>query len=172
MMAWLETQIRNSSLLYPLIQKYQALSQREQKLVAFMLIFVFLYLVYASLWLPLHEQKQSAQKRVEANLKTYYSLVENASLLAASQGDAGVALEDRTGQALQALVSRTMRKQKLVAQRMNLDGDSRLQVWVENTSYAEIGKWLAILAKNRVAIYSVQFASRELGMVDMRLTLD
>lgn len=171
-MAWLETQIRNSSLLYPLLQKYQALSKREQKLVVIMLVFVFLYLIYAALWQPIHEQRDAAQKRVDANLKTYYLLVENASLLTASQGANGVMLEDRSGQALQALVSRTMRKQKLVAQRMNLDGDSRLQVWVENTSYAEIGKWLAILAKDKVAIFSVQFASRELGMVDMRLTLD
>lgn len=171
-MAWLETQIRNSSLLYPLIQKYQALSKREQKLVAFMLVFVSLYLVYAALWLPLHEQKEAAQRQVDANLKTYYLLVENAELLSANQGQSGVVLEDRSGQALQALVSRTMRKQKLVAQRMNLDGDSRLQVWVENTAYADINQWLAVLAKNKVAIYSVQFASRKLGMVDMRLTLD
>lgn len=171
-MAWLEAQIRNSSLLFPLLQKYQALSTREQKLVLLMGVFVFIYLVYSALWLPIHDQRETAQNRVNANLKTYYLLVENAAILTASQGDASVSLEDRSGQVLQALVSRTMRKQKLVAQRMNLDGDSRLQVWVENTSYAEISEWLALLAKEKVAIYSVQFASRELGMVDMRLTLD
>lgn len=171
-MAWLEAQIRNSSLLYPLLQKYQALSKREQTLVSIMFAFVFFYLIYALLWQPIHEQQEIAQNRVNANLKTYYLLVENAKLLTESQGEKGIALEDRSGQALQALVSRTMRKQKLVAQRMNLDGDSRLQVWVENTSYSEISEWLTLLAKSKVAIFSVQFSSREIGIVDMRLTLD
>ncbi|MGB0942041.1 MAG: type II secretion system protein GspM [Marinomonas sp.] len=171
-MAWLEAQIRNSSLLYPMVQKYQALSKREQTLVGVMSLVIFLYLIYSSLWLPIHERQEAAQKKLDANLKTYYLLVENAALLNANQADQGIVLEDRSGQALQALVSRTMRKQKLVAQRMNLDGDSRLQVWVENTSYSEISKWLEVLAKNKVAIFSVQFASRDLGIVDMRLTLD
>ena len=171
-MAWLEAQIRSSSLLLPLLQKYQALSKREQKLVACLAFVLFIYLLYSLLWVPIHQQKEVAQKRVDANLKSYYLLVENAPLLTKSLGDSGVKLEDRSGQALQALVSRTMRKQKLVAQRMNLDGDSRLQVWVENTTYSDINKWMTILAKEKVSIYSVQFASRELGVVDMRLTLD
>lgn len=171
-MAWLEAQIRNSSLLYPMVQKYQALSKREQKLVAAMSLVIFLYLIYTSLWLPIHERQVAAQKKLDANLKTYYLLVENAALLNTNQKDQGIVLEDRSGQALQTLVRRTMWKQKLVAQRMSLDGDSRLQVWVENTSYSEVSKWLAELAKNNTAIFSVQFSSRELGMVDMRLTLD
>ncbi len=65
-----------------------------------------------------------------------------------------------------------MRQHKLIAQRLNLEGESRLQVWVENTPYAEITKLLEALAENSVTIYSVQFVSRDIGMVDMRLTLD
>lgn len=154
------------------VSKYQSLSKREQILLCAMSLLLVTYAFYAIVWQPIKTAEQTAKTRLDAAYQTHQLLIENAELIASTQGKQGDSLEDRSAQELQSLVTRTMRQHKLIAQRLNLEGDSRLQVWVENTAYADITKLLEVLAKNNVTIYSVQFVSRDIGMVDMRLTLD
>ena len=165
-------QIHDSAMLQQGISKFKALSKREQILLSVLSISFVVYLFFTLIWQPIKVAEENAEKRLKDNYLTYNLLVNNAESIAMTQGNQAGGLRDRTAEELQTLAISTMRRQKIVAQRLNLDGDSRLQVWVENTPYATIAKLLTVLEKNKVTIYNVQFVSRDVGMVDMRLTLD
>ncbi|TBR44259.1 hypothetical protein CBF23_002745 [Marinomonas agarivorans] len=164
-------QVKNSTELQKLQQKYQALSQRERLLLWLMAGLLIVYVLYGFIWSPLKQSEMAAQQQLDNAHKTYQLLAQNAQLIASTQQNNGT-LQDRSAQELQSFMTGLMRQHKVVAQRFNLEGDSRLQIWVENTSYATIAKLFSAMAQNKVAIYNLQLISRQAGMVDMRLTLD
>lgn len=155
-----------------IVKRYQKLSKREQILLWGLLILGVAYGFHTLVWQPIKSSEKAAQVRLDNSYKTHKLLLDNAELIASTQSNQSSLFQDRSAQQLQSLTTRIMRRNKLVAQRLNLEGDSRLQVWIENTAYADVAKFLEELGKNKVAIYSVQFVSRDVGMVDMRLTLD
>lgn len=167
-----KAQVEKSTSLQKLQKKYHSLSPRERVLLWFMIAVLSLYLLYSGVWSPLKTAEISAQKQLNAAHQTYLLLAQNAELIATTQGNQSGSLQDRSAQELQSFMTNIMRQQKIVAQRFNLEGNSRLQVWVENTSYASIAKLLAAMAKDKVIVHNLQLISREAGMVDMRLTID
>lgn len=172
MNAWLESQIRSSSLLYPLWQKYVSLSRREQRMLLLMVSVLLLAVMYLSVWKPVKDKEVAAELNQTHTLDTYYKLVENAEALGKHVGSEEVRFEDRSASELQGLISRTMRQHRIIAQRISLDGDSRVQVWIEDSRYAPISQWLGTLANEKVAIYRLQINSSDPGMVNVRITLD
>lgn len=171
-MNFLKRQLEQSTSLKALIHKYQGLSKREQRLLNLMAVILIVYLLYILLWAPVKQAEQDAQTKLDNSYKTYQLLAKNAGLIASTQAASSTSLKDRSAEELQRLITPILRKEKIVAQRLNLEGDSRLQIWVEKTPYADIAIFMAQLAKEQVTIETLQFISRDVGMVDMRITLD
>ncbi len=68
------------------VSKYQSLSKREQVLLCTMLVLLVMYSFYAVIWQPIKTAEQAAKTRLEATYQTHELLVENAELIASTQG--------------------------------------------------------------------------------------
>ncbi|WP_191602403.1 type II secretion system protein M [Marinomonas algicola] len=172
MKSWLINQFRSSPSLYSAWLAYLRLSVREQVLLFILAVFGFLLSVYFLLWKPMQQENQNAQISFERSLKDYYKIVENAEHLIALNGVPHSSLLDRSANELRTLVNSTARQYGIVADRVAVEGDSRLQIWVSNTAFAKLSPWIAALGKEKVSIYSMQWSSQEVGKVNLKITLD
>jgi general secretion pathway protein M len=172
MKSWLINQFRSSPTLYSAWLAYLRLSVREQVLVFILAIFVFLLSVYFLIWKPVQQENQDAQISFERSLADYYKIVENADHLNSLSGVSHSSLLDRSSNELRALVNSTARQYGIVAERIAVEGDSRLQIWINNVAFAKLSPWIAELGEEKTTIYSMQWSSQEVGMVDLKITLD
>ncbi|MCZ2721543.1 type II secretion system protein M [Marinomonas sp. 15G1-11] len=172
MKSWLMNQFRSSPSLYSIWLAYLRLSIREQVLVFVLAAFVCLLSVYFLLWKPMQLQNQAAQVSFERSLADYYKIIENANHLRAFKGESTSGLIDRSANELRALVNSTARQHGIVAERIAVEGDSRLQVWVSNTDFAKLSPWITALGNAKTKIYAMQWRSQEVGEVDLKITLD
>ncbi|MFT2112374.1 type II secretion system protein GspM [Marinomonas sp. 2405UD68-3] len=172
MKSWLANQFRNSPSLYSAWLAYLRLSVREQVLVFILMVLVFIVSIYLTVWRPAQIENDNAHNAFENAVADYYTLVENVEHLQTFSSGPVSSLQDRSANELRALVNRTARQYGIVAERISLDGDSRLQIWVKDAAFSTLSPWITELAKEETRIDSMQWSSQKVGRVDLKMTLD
>ncbi len=172
MTSWLANQFRSSPTLYAVWLMYLRLSVREQVLVFILMLVCLIASIYLAVWKPAQLENEKAHQNFEIAVQDYYTLVENVEHLQSFDSGPVSSLPDRSANELRALVNRTARQYGVVAERISLDGDSRLQIWVKGMAFNKLSPWINQLAKEEIRIDSMQWNSQEVGLVDLKITLD
>ena len=172
MVSWFAAQFRNSPSLYALWLTFIRLSMREQMLLLLMLFMLVLVGLYLALWQPVKQAHHDAQSSFDSVLQGYYQVVEKADVLREGSQQQPSQLLDRNVNELRDVINQTARVHNIVAERISLEGDSRMQIWLNDTPFSQVAAWLGALAAKKVTITSMQISSREVGVVSLRMTLD
>ncbi|WP_417552951.1 type II secretion system protein GspM [Marinomonas fungiae] len=170
MKAWLAKLFEQSAGIQNGIRWYQSCSRRERVLLSLVLLLLAALLLYSFILAPLQQRQSLAEARLAQAQQQYQALQMNAQKLLSTRQQAG--LEDRSSDALRRVLSQTAAAAQFSADRVQVEGDSRLQVWASEVSFAVVAKWLNGLANERVAIANLQIERVGEGMVNLRLTLD
>jgi general secretion pathway protein M len=172
MQSWFSQQFRNSPSLYAAWLAFLRLSVREQRLLILVGILAGVFVGYSLLWQPLVQRYEAARQSLQAAETLYYRVVENADTLASVRFGTQTSLRDRSAAELQDIVNRSARQHGIVARRISLEGDSRLQIEADSVSFAVVSAWLRTLADEGVILYRLQFQSVDVGRINLRITLD
>lgn len=167
---WFARQFQQSSRLQSVWAWYQLRSVREQVLLGLALLVLVIAVLYVSVLSPLQQQQRLAEARLKQAQAQYQALQINAQQLLLTRQQSS--FEDRNTDALRRVLSKTAAAAQFSADRVQVEGDSRLQIWASEVSFAVVAKWLNGLAQERVAIHSLQLERVGEGMVNLRLTLD
>lgn len=170
MKAWLVGQFEQSAWLQHSWAWYQGRSLREQRGLQAVLVVAVLVLLYSLVLAPLQKEQRLATQRLQQAQLQYQALQMHAQQLLATRQPQG--LQDRNTDALRRILSQTAAAAQFNADRVQIEGDSRLQVWASEVSFAVVAKWLNGLAQERVAIHHLQLERVSEGRVNLRLTLD
>ncbi|TPE50294.1 type II secretion system protein M [Maribrevibacterium harenarium] len=172
MKQWLANQFRQSPSLYALWLAFHRRSTREQILLLVAGFSLLLLAGFYGIWQPQQQAYQQAQQRLATAQENYQLLISKRHLLAGNAQSSGWQSVDREANELRNIVSRTSRQVGLAAERISVEGDSRLQLWANNVPFATVAKWLELLAQERVGIYSLQIERVADAQVSLRITLD
>lgn len=171
MKLWLIQQFQQSPTLYALWLAYRGRSPREQVMLMIAAVVLLLVLLIYTVWLPAQNKLSQAQKRYDYAVEDYQMLLVNADRLS-SASSSQVSLVNRNLDELRRLVSQTTSRANLAADRISIEGDSRIQVWASDVAFATVAAWLQELAKERVLINSFQLERVADARVNLKFTLD
>ncbi|SBS32453.1 General secretion pathway, M protein [Marinomonas aquimarina] len=170
MKGWLMHQYEQSHGLQKSWHWYRARTGREQLLLRCAGILLLALSCYWLLLSPLLVAQSEAELRLTQAQQQYQTLQMQAQqLMGVGQGER---FEDRDNDALRRILAQTAAKAQFSADRVMLDGDSRLQIWAADVPFVRVASWLNGLAQERVAIHQLQLERVSEGQVDLRITLD
>ncbi len=162
---------RAASLGHPLyqqmLQRYQALSARDQLALKGLALFLLLLVLVQGWLLPLHAWHGEAQRR-------YLSQLEDLRWMQAQAPAAGVApVQARpAGQSLLGLVNQLAREHGLNVRRFEPLGESGIGLWLEQAAFDDTLAWLGALRGYGIEIEEFSASRLEQpGNVDVRVTL-
>jgi general secretion pathway protein M len=158
--------------LYALWLAFNRRSGREQALLLVAALSLSVLAVFYGIWQPQQQAYQQAAQRLEIAQENYQLLISKRHLLVGNIQSSGWQSVDREANELRNIVSRTSRQVGLAAERIGVEGDSRLQLWANNVPFATVAKWLELLAQEKVGIYSLQIERVADAQVSLRITLD
>lgn len=153
-----------------------ARTQRERNILTVSGILLLVLFLVFGFWMPLqdHRQHQHDQlQRLYADLEFVH--LASAQILAAQSQRDGPSVSVVHDQSLLGIVDSTARASGLLpsVQRVQPEGPSRVRVWMDNASFAELMRWLDMLRLD----YAVEVAELSVdrvatpGRVNARLML-
>ena len=152
-----------------------AKTQREQMALVIAAGALLLFLLYLMAWQPFADaltQKRQLVKGQQATLDWMESQLPEIRRLRGNPANAGKAASN---EALLTLVDRTAKQRQLrqQIQRIKPQGDTSVQLWVEQADFDALLKWLGELTEQHgIVIDSLSIDRQELpGLVNARLVL-
>lgn len=168
--SWFAQQLQQSTGLQGIMISFQARSLRERVLIILALLLFVIVMLFYTLIEPSRSQYQQAAARLSDSKKLYQRIQMNTDLL--TQTQSGLVFEDRGSNSLRGVLTQTANQVGLVADRIQVEGEGKIQVWSSQISFAVVSQWLEALAKQRVNIVALQIEKVESGLVNLRVTLD
>lgn len=149
-----------------LLQRYNQLSEREQRLVMVSAVVLLIGMFYWLLWSPLNNALDKSRNTVatQQQLLTWVSKNANKVEQLRRSGSHSQAFHGSLPQA----VNQTAEQNKIAIARMQPQGDE-LQVWVDEASFNAVVNWLQALESMGVVIIKADMAETgKPGMVRIR----
>ncbi|MDN4502956.1 type II secretion system protein M [Alteromonadaceae bacterium BrNp21-10] len=151
-------------------QKYQQLSEREQRLTQISAVIVTISLFYWLVWAPMStavEQGRQVVKEQTALLQWVQNTADKAVLL---QRSAGSDRAKFTG-SLPQTVNQTAQRHNISITRMQPQADT-LQIWVDKAAFNDVISWLNDIESKGINILDADFADSDApGQVKIRRLL-
>lgn len=173
---------------WPLFQKinsaYDQLPRRDQQAVRWLSLALLLFLVYFLIWQPLRDFRADAaaradvaQQRVawlQANLEQARQLVQAGQI--GGQGPdqgSGPAQKISDSRSMMSTVTASAQAAGLTLQRFEPSGDDKMRVWLDNTAFDNLARWLEKLTADYGIVVDQAAVDRanDAGRVNVRLTL-
>ena len=170
MKTWFKRQYRDSTTLRRIITEYQSRTMRERMLLKIAVVVFFAIAAYLLILKPLEQQKLEAQSRLDTAQRQYQLLQMNAQKLV--EGRIQTLFKDRNASELRRVLGQTATEIQFSADRVQVEGDSHLQVWASDVAFVVVSKWLNRLAEQQVGINNLQLERVGEGRVNLRITLD
>lgn len=120
---------------------------------------------------PLESSKNQAVTRLNQAQEQYQLLLANAEKLR-SERTVEAQLIDRNTDELRRLLSQTSSEVKLVADRVWVESEGRIQILAQNAPFSVVSAWLNVLARERVTITDFQIQRVSDGRVYLNIILD
>ena len=151
-------------------QKYQQLSEREQKLAQLSAVVVVISLFYWLVWAPLNnalEQNRKVVKEQTALLQWVQSTADKAVQLKRSSSGKTTNFSG----SLPQTVNQTAQRFNIAISRMQPQGDT-LQIWVDKVAFNDVISWLHDLESKGISILDADFTDTDTsGQVKVRRLL-
>jgi general secretion pathway protein M len=157
-------------------QWFQSRERREQRALIVAAAAMAAFALYAFLWQPLSRDVGQLRSRVADQRQTLAWMKRTAVRVQRLRANAAHASVPTNTQPLLSLADSTARKAGLhdVIRRLEPQGDTRVQLWLENAQFDTLIRWLAKLRATRavtVANGSIQLDAKP-GMVNAHLLLE
>ncbi|MCG8314477.1 MAG: type II secretion system protein M [Pseudomonadales bacterium] len=153
-------------------RNFYGLQAREQNLIIALGVVVIIALIYLLLMFPAQRAVSDASKRLESkqSLLQWMKANEDAAKAISSspRGRQAGGNQDLLG-AVNNIASRN----KITLQRYEPEGKDKLRVWLENTSFNSVVRWLHQLeVRNGITVASISLdAEKEAGLVSAKIVL-
>lgn len=120
-----------------MIEKFEALSPREQIMVGIMIVLIGIFIIWQFIFAPINRYHNTAEQSLERAQKQRVYVQQNISRLGASQQDAGEQPFSRT---VLVTLSREAGIDRLNRIQPQPNGD--LKVWIDNVSSLDLYRFL------------------------------
>lgn len=141
-----------------LLEKFKALTEREQKLVIASAVMVVVAIFYFAIWSPLNAALDK-QEKLLSNQQSLLTWVKESGARAALLRRSSGGKSSLTGSLPQA-VNRTTSKHNIAITRMQPQG-AELQVWVDQAPFNDVLAWLQSMESMGVVILQADFAEAD-----------
>lgn len=149
-----------------LLEKYKALTEREQKLVLASAVVAVIALFYFTVWAPINNAIEKEQKLLD-NQQSLLVWVKDSAARAKQLRRSTSGQRGFSGSLPQA-VNRTTSQHNIEISRMQPQGDE-LQVWVDRAAFNNVLDWLKAMEKMGVVILQADIAEADLeGHIKIR----
>lgn len=152
----------------PLLARWQAMSARDRLALSLLGGFVVLVLLYLLAWQPVSQKLQQAQSFLQQQRSLHAYMQAHAPQVRSMQGRPQVSLEPAR---LQGLVTGSAASQGLNVERLDNQGDGRLQVSLQPAEFSRLLRWLVSLEEQGVTVEEAGLERAEQGLVSSRLQL-
>lgn len=159
-----------------LLQHYQSLSQRDQKLAVATSIFVVITLFYIAIWEPIHLKLEGLQQN-NSSQKEIYAWMQNAakevSAIKASGGTSNKTLKRNSPVSMVTEQSANTGGLKKYISKIESSGKNSTQVKIDNAAFNQVLLWINTLkTKYGISVASAKFERTDKeGIINARLTL-
>ena len=149
-----------------MLEKWQQLNEREQKLVLAMSVVIGIFLFYSLVWQPLNNNIAKTSDKIERQ-QQLLSWVESETTRYQQARQSGQ-LTNKGG-SLSSVVNRSANQQGIVIDRMQPQG-SDLQVWIEQVPFDQLMAWLdQLMNNNGVKVKAIDVTNTDTaGVVNVR----
>ena len=153
--------------LEPYIERYQALSGRDQMSLNFMAVFLSAVIIYLGVLKPIDERVEIAENKVVKGQELLDWMHANAHRVKSGNSDRG------RNQSILSVVNSTARKNGLSLKRIEPEGNSKIRVWLESAPFNKTTEWLYQLESDKgITLSSISLeASDDTGRIDAKLVL-
>ncbi|AWL10620.1 Type II secretion system protein M [Saliniradius amylolyticus] len=141
----------------PILQRYQQLNDREQRLVLSAAIILALLLFYYLVWAPLNQSIDRHQTLIDSRQSMLQWVKQNVAR--AEQLRGGQQQTSFRG-SLPQMVNHSASQANISIARMQPQGDE-LQVWVDSAAFDKVLDWLHGLEQQGIVILDADFAETE-----------
>ena len=141
-----------------LLEKFKALTEREQKLVIASAVMVVVAIFYFAIWSPLNAALDK-QETLLNNQQSLLTWVKDSGARAALLRRSSGGKSSLTGSLPQA-VNRTTAQHDIAISRMQPQGDE-LQVWVDQAPFNSVLEWLKAMENMGVIILQADIAEAD-----------
>lgn len=141
-----------------LIERYKALTEREQKLVTLSALVVVIALFYFAIWSPLNTALDK-QARLLDNQQSLLVWVKDSAARAQQLRRNTTGKRAFSGSLPQA-VSRTTNQHNIAISRLQPQGDE-LQVWIDQAPFNNVLEWLKTMESMGVVILQADIAEAD-----------
>lgn len=139
---------------------FYGLQPREQNLIVLMGVVIAIALVYLLVMYPAQNAVQDATKRLDAkqSLLSWMQSNEEAAKAASKISDA----PSGSGQNILATVNKSASRYQITLQRYEPEGKDKLRVWLEDTSFNNMVRWMHQLESRKgVSVSSISIDSEK-----------
>ena len=138
-----------------LLEKFNALSEREQRLVIAAALVTAILLFYLLVWSPLNQSIARNQAAVASQQELLSWVQKNANRVQQLKGSASQGA--KFNGSLPQAVNQTASRLSISIARMQPQGDE-LQVWVDEAPFNQVVAWLQSLEQMGIVIQDADFA--------------
>lgn len=121
---------------------YAEQSERDQRLLAFLGLFLLAVMFWLLLWLPVQDRLRIAESRHARALDDQRWILAHHETLQQRAGRQGSEPGGRSGQALLSTVANSARNQGITLNRFQPEGNDALAVSLEDVPFADLLLWL------------------------------
>ena len=149
-----------------LLERYKALTEREQKLVILSGVFIVIALFYFAIWSPLNNALAQQQKLLD-NQQSLLVWVKDSAARAQQLRRVSGSEKNFSGSLPQA-VNRTTAKHEIAISRMQPQNDE-LQIWVDQAPFNDVLEWLKSMENMGVVILQADITTADAeGFIKIR----
>lgn len=147
---------------------WQQLPPRDRLALTVLGMFFVLVLFYAFVWLPLDRKLNAASARYHQEREFLAYLQEQAPLLRSSAKKERSSL---SAEQLQGVITSTAQQHGLLLERLDSDGNGRLQISMAQAPFEKVVRWVLELEDKGVSLLEVGLEEAGVGKVDARLAV-
>lgn len=169
-LATLFSGVYSSTAMQRLVTRYRSLSERDQKLLQLLAVFILCVAVFVVLLQPAKNYMDEAQRDYINETETFSWMQARKSQFAS--GDAEV-LAQRGDQSLLSLASNTAKAFGMSFRRFEPVDDDALRLWIDNVNFNDIVQWIEVLDQSyNITLREISVdQSAQTGLVVAKLVL-
>lgn len=165
-----QQKIRSNSTYQSANSWYQALSQRDARIVRVLASAIAVALVYLWVWVPAENYNNQAANKLMKETALHAFMKENAYKVSSGAGRSSVT--SNRNQSILALINSTSKAKGVALNRFEPEGENGIRIWLDKVKFDSAIDWLDLLENERgIRVSQINIDRVEPGTVNLRAVL-